>query len=72
MTGISHINPLIIKAKKVGISLQNAYAYVLLGFPSLRSDAQNPKPSTPNRKCQAPGIKAQSPMSPKPYESQTL
>ena len=30
MTGISHINPLIIKAKKVGISLQNAYAYVLL------------------------------------------
>ena len=30
--GISHINPLIMKPNKVGISLQNAYAYVLLGF----------------------------------------
>ena len=40
--GISHINPLILKPNKVGISLQNAYAYVLLG-PSL-----NPKPLCPN------------------------
>ena len=29
--GISHINPLITKPNKVGISLQNAYAYVLFG-----------------------------------------
>ena len=29
--GISHINPLIMKPLKVGISPQNAYAYVLFG-----------------------------------------
>ena len=28
---MSHINPLIMKPNKVGISLQNAYAYVLVG-----------------------------------------
>ena len=30
--GISHINPLILKLNKVGISPKNAYAYVLFGY----------------------------------------
>ena len=34
--GIYHINPLIMKPYKVGISLKIAYAYVLFGVPELR------------------------------------
>ena len=37
--GISHINPRIRKPNKLGISLSNAYAYVLFG--SLKDEAQN-------------------------------